>query len=92
MTKKDRIQYLLITYLMREGQIKLALPDGMNISLGLTKETKHGQEICPDYCWATLSQDDKEISLDQFNLGLKFSKKRMILQNNEEEACTVEVV
>jgi hypothetical protein len=92
MTSKDRIQYLLITHLLKEGQIQLALPSGLKISLGITKETKHGVEKCDDYCWLLAEQDDKTISLDAYNLGLECSEDRIVFQNKEDNRLTVDVI
>ncbi len=39
MSRKDKIQHLLISHLLEEGTIQLALPDGMVVELGILKES-----------------------------------------------------
>ena len=92
MTSKDKIQYMLITHLLKEGSIEIALPHGMRLGLGLTKEGKHGTNICDNYCWLTAEQDDKKISLDSYNLGLEFSTDRLVFDSEEQNTHMVEVI
>lgn len=74
MTRKDKIQHLLISHLLEEGQIELNLPDGITLEVGVSKENKHGElEIKENYSWIIASQNDRIISMDSFNLGLRFS-------------------
>lgn len=74
MSKKDKIQHLLITYLLEAGAIELNLPDGMKLEVGILKEDKFGDlKKTKDYCWAIVSHQDREISIDKYNLGLRFS-------------------
>ena len=92
MTSKDKIQHMLITHLLKEGSIELALPQGMRLALGLTKEGKHGNQICDDYCWLTASQDDKQISLDHYNLGLQFSADRLVFEGEDQDMHMLDVI
>jgi hypothetical protein len=92
MTSKDKIQHMLITHLLKEGSIEIVLPQGMRLELGLTKEGKHGTNICDDYCFLQAQQDDKKISLDTYSLGLEFSSDRMIFGDEEEDIQTLEVI
>jgi len=74
MTKRDRIQHLLISHLLEEGQIAINLPNGFVLEVGVTKENKNGDlEKTDDYCWAIVSDKDRVISMDSFNLGLRFA-------------------
>ena len=62
MTRKDKIQHLLITHLLQEGEIELALPDGLRLELGITRENRHGDlEKCSDYCWLVASQQKRSV-------------------------------
>jgi hypothetical protein len=92
MTSKDKIQYLLITHLLKEGQIQLTLPDGLTVRLGVTAETKRGLEKCDNYCWLEAEQDDRQISLDSRNLGLHFGKDRLVFEGRDQDSCVLEVV
>ena len=93
MNKRDKIQCLLITYLMEKGQINLVLPDGMNLSLGITTFTKSGIQKEDNYCWLEASQDARQISLDSHNLDFQFGKDRLVFRNDDEDnICSVSVV
>ena len=72
--KNSKIQRLLISHLLDRGSIELTLPDGMVLELGITQESQNGElEKCEDYCWAIVSQDERSVSIDSYNLGLRFS-------------------
>ncbi|RDJ35352.1 MAG: hypothetical protein DWQ19_11090 [Crenarchaeota archaeon] len=59
---------------MEEGSIQLNLPDGMEIELGILKEDKYGDLVkTNDYAWIIATQRDREVSMDSYNLGLKFN-------------------
>jgi hypothetical protein len=92
MTSKDKLQHLLITHLLKEGQIELTLPNGLTVELGITKETKHGTQISDDYVWMTASQDDRIVSLDSYNLGLEFSRDRLVFDDEDAENHTLSVI
>lgn len=80
---KRKIQQLLIDHLMEEGSIELILPDGMVLEVGLTQENRFGKlEVIPDYCWVIASQHDRAVSIDSYNLGLRY--------NADDESLTVE--
>jgi hypothetical protein len=80
MNAKDKIQHLLITHLLEHGDIELKLPSGVVLEIGITQEDKNGDLVKEDnYCWVITSHHDKEISLDSFNLGLKFSDDGSII-------------
>jgi hypothetical protein len=92
MTRKDKLQYLLITYLLEEGQIEFVLPNGVKLELGITKEEKHGTEIKDDYCYVIASQDDRIMSLDSYNMGLQFDNNRIFLDEANTDNHTVAVI
>ena len=81
---KGKMQRLFIDYLMREGSIELALPGGMVVEVGLTQEDKYGDlEIVPDYCWVLASQRGRSVSIDQYNLGIRYSgDKEMVCEHS----------
>lgn len=84
---KQKIQQLLINHLLEEGQIELILPDGMVLELGLTQENRQGDlEIAPDYCWLIAHQHDRTVSMDSYNLGLRYS------QNSDKVVCEQEAL
>ena len=82
MTVKDKIQHLLITQLLKEGKVELALPDGMRLEFGITQEGKHGLEKQDEYCWFVASHKDRIVSMDSYNLGLEVREDRMVLEED----------
>jgi len=88
MTRKDKLQYLLISHLLDEGHITLKLPDGMVLEVGIIKEGRDGDlQKVDDYCWLIANQRDREVSIDSYNLGLKFSDdtSKIIFEDATEE-------
>ena len=81
---KSKIQQLFVEYLMKEGAIELALPGGMVLEVGLTQEDKYGDlEIVPDYCWIVASQRNRSVSIDRYNLGIRYSgDKEMVCEHS----------
>jgi len=92
MSTKDRIQFLLMSHLNKAGSIDLSLPSGMKLSLGITKESKHGVEKCDDYCWVQVDLHDKSVSLDEYNMGLQFSQDRMVFETEEDNLHVMEII
>ncbi len=87
MSRKDKIQQLLITHLLEEGAIQLSLPDGMLVELGIVKENKHGDLMKVDnYSWIMATQKDREVSMDAYNLGLRYNSDngKIILEDQSE--------
>lgn len=84
MCKQAKIQQLLLSHLSDEGHIQLRLPDGMILELGVVAEGKYGQlEKQDNYCWAIVSQKNREVSIDSFNLGLRFcGDNKIILEDS----------
>lgn len=77
---KNKIQRLFMEYLMKEGSLELSLPTGMILEVGITQEGKTGrQEITPDYCWITASQNNRSVCIDRYNLGLRYSGEKEIV-------------
>jgi len=74
---KNKIQRLLVEYLLKEGVLELSLPSGMVLEVGVTQENRYGdQEITPDYCWVVASQRNRSVSIDRYNLGLRYHGDR----------------
>jgi hypothetical protein len=93
MTRKDKLQHLLISHLLEEGHVTLKLPDGMVLEVGILKEGRDGDlHKIDNYCWLIASQKDREVSIDSYNLGLKFSDdtSKIIFEDAvEEDGCNV---
>lgn len=69
-----KIQRMLVEFLMKEGALELVLPNGMVLEVGVTQENELGDlEITPDYCWIVASQRGRSISMDNYNLGIRYS-------------------
>lgn len=74
MSKQKKIQSLIIAHLLKQGHLELLLPDGMILEVGVVAEDKHGNlEKRDNYCWVIASQRDRTISMDSYNLGLRYS-------------------
>jgi hypothetical protein len=64
---------MLVEFLMKEGALELILPNGMILEVGVTQENELGDlEITPDYCWIVASQRNRSISMDNYNLGIRY--------------------
>lgn len=94
MKRRDKIQYLLITHLLKEGKIDLMLPGGTVLELGITQEGKNGPETCDGYCWVQASQDERSTYIDQYNVNLQYTDETSILlfDRDGEERHIVDVV
>jgi hypothetical protein len=98
--KQNKIQSLIVEHLLKHGQIEIALPDGVTLEIGLTQENQDGKlTIKNDYCWVIASQGNRVMSLDSYNMGLRFAddEKIMILEDkfvdkNGEQVRRVDVV
>ena len=89
MTRQDKIQHLLITHLMAEGSITLVLPDGLVVEMGIVKEGENGKlQKIDNYAWMIASQNDREVSIDSYNLGLRFKDNlgKIILEDSTESS------
>lgn len=77
---KNKIQSLLVSHLLKHGQIELLLPDGVILEIGITQEGKDGEIVKKDdYCWVITSRDSRSTSIDSYNLGLRFNDVENIL-------------
>lgn len=70
----NKLQYLLVSELLKKGSVELVLPDGIILEVGITQENKSGdQEKVDDYCYVIATKDGKTALLDSYNLGLQFA-------------------
>jgi len=77
---KNKIQSLLVSHLLKHGQIELLLPDGVILEIGITQEGKDGEIVKKDdYCWVITSRNDRSANIDSYNLGLRFNDGENIL-------------
>ena len=74
-----KIQALLVEYLSKHGQIKLILPDGVILEIGITQEEQGELVKKEDYCWIIASRKDRIACLDSYNLGVRFNDEKDIL-------------
>ena len=80
-----KLQYLLITQLLKKGVVELILPDGVTLEIGITQEDQFGDmHKEEDYCYVVASRDGKSVVLDSFNLGLQFEPEEHTIIYEEE--------
>lgn len=87
MTKRDKIQHLLISLLLEEGKVSLNLPDGMILDIGIVKENEKGELVKDDnYCWLEATQKHRDVYIDSYNFGLRFEDNsgRIILEDHND--------
>ena len=72
-SQSKKIQALLTNHLLRCGGLELLLPDGIVVQVSITKEGKHGAEICDDYCAVRTSRGGSSTLLDTYNLSLEYT-------------------
>jgi hypothetical protein len=82
-TQSAKIQRLLISQLEEHGSIELLLPNRVVLEIGITQEGKSGTVKVDEYCWLTASKNEREISLDSYNLGLRFSDYNSMLLESD---------
>ncbi len=87
MSRENKIQELLIKHLLDKGYIKLLLPDGMKLELGIVQENAKGNFVKTDeYCWLIANHKERTVAMDSYNLGLKlFNDNDIIL--DEDDNC-----
>lgn len=74
---KNKVQEVFITHLLKEGYVELNLPDNITLEVGITQENKNGDlEKVPNYCWVIASQNGRAVSIDEYNLGLRYEDKQ----------------
>ena len=79
-TTKNKLQQLFVEHLLKTGAVELALPNGMVLEVGVTQENKYGDlEITQDYCWVVASQKNRSVSIDSYNLGMRYTGEKEIV-------------
>lgn len=79
----NKLQSLLIMHLQKHGSVKLLLPDGVVLEIGVNQLDEDGRlRSVENYCWVMASRDDRMAVLDSYNLGLRF--------NDEDETLVFE--
>lgn len=74
MNINSRLQALLMAQLQKFGTVELVLPDGVVVELGITQIDQTGDMVkAEDYCWVIASRNDKSVSIDKYNVGVRFS-------------------
>lgn len=85
MAKSSKIQSLIINHLQKFGSLDIKLPDGMDLEIGITEQTKKGEVKSDDYCWALIKRDDRTTALDRYSLWCQFEQPtRKIVDNIEK--------
>lgn len=71
----NKLQFLLIKHLEKYGSVKLILPGGLTVEIGVNQIDESGELVnVEDYAWIMASRDDNKLAiLDSYNLGLRFS-------------------
>ncbi len=71
----NKLQYLLIQHLQKHGFVKLLLPDGVVVEIGVNQLDEDGElKQVENYCWVMASREDKMAVLDSYNLGVRFAE------------------
>jgi hypothetical protein len=74
--KQNKIQELVVKQLMETGYLSLTLPGGMKVELGTLQEGREGDLVkVDDYAWLIASQNERTVSIDSYNFGLKYKNK-----------------
>lgn len=76
-SKVNKLQYLLITQLLKKGSVQLILPDGIVVEIGIVQENEFGEtKKTDDYCYVVATRNGKSTLLDSYNLGLQFEPEK----------------
>ena len=70
---KNKVNYLLNEYLETHGKIDLQLPDGVDLEIDITQESKRGPQRDGNYCCITAQRDDRTTILDRYSLSAHFT-------------------
>lgn len=83
--KGRKLQYLLITELLKKGTVQLILPDGIILEIGTLQENEFGElKKSDDYCYVVATREGKSVLLDTYSLGLQYeSTKDTIVYEDE---------
>ena len=74
MSINGKLQTVLMGHLQKFGSVEILLPDGVILELGITQVGKDGEMTkAEDYCWVIASRNDRQVALDKYNAGIRFS-------------------
>ncbi len=82
----NKLQSLLITHLQKHGSVKLVLPDGVTLEIGVNQLDKGGRLVNVDnYCWIMAQREDRMTVLDSYNCGIRYAAddEKTILLDDE---------
>lgn len=84
--KLRKIQYLLISYLMEHGQVNLLLPDGVELSIGMTQRGENDSLIDQNYCWVEAMRDDRKTLLDRYVSSIQYTDEveRLVIDQHND--------
>jgi len=85
MAKNSKIQSLLNAYLERYGNIDLLLPDGVNVQIGITQDSKNGPVKEGNYCWVVAKRDDRSMMLDRYSMCVNYDDSFNRMVDNSDE-------
>lgn len=94
----NKLQFLLIKHLEKHGSVKLTLPGGLTVEIGVNQLNEEGELInVEDYAWVMATREDKKAAiLDCYNMGLRFSDdgKSLVFEDDivDSEGNQVKVV
>jgi hypothetical protein len=82
----NKLQYLLVSELLKNGSVELLLPDGITLQVGILQEDKMGDlRKAKDYCYVVATRDGKSTILDSYNLGLQFEAEEHTIIYEDED-------
>jgi hypothetical protein len=71
---RNKLQGQIINHLLKHGSLKVLLPDGVTVEMGLNQLDDEGElRKAQGYSWVIASKEDRMASLDSYNLGLRFA-------------------
>jgi hypothetical protein len=83
--KARKLQYLLISELLKTGSVELILPDGITLEIGILQENELGDlKKTDDYCYVVATRDGKSAMLDSYNLGLQYEPEKNTIVYEDE--------
>ena len=85
MNAPKKLQSLLIRQLLEKGTVQFALPDGVEVEIGITQEDQFGDSHrSDDYCYVVTKRQGKSVMLDSYNLGLQYEDEKNIIVLEDE--------
>lgn len=94
----NKLQFELIKHLEKQGSVKLILPGGLTVEIGVNQLNEAGELVnVENYAWIMASRDDnKSAILDCYNIGLRFSNdgKSLVFEDDmiDSEGNSIKLV